>query len=397
MTDISLERTLPHNLEAERSILGAVLLHAPALYDCSRLNASDFYMESHRRIFNAMIDLSNREVLIDLVTIKAELQRTNNLEAVGGAAYLASLTDGLPRGLAVPHYVDIVKDSSNKRILLSLSHQASIAIYQDEESFGDIVDRLQMDILKLQASAEKSGGWRTASDLIIEAFREIEAIASRSGSMLGINTGFRDLNKFIQGLIPGDLIVLAGRPAHGKTTLAMNISSNVVLHSKKKVGIFTMEMTALQIIKRALFAEAMVDSFRANTGFLTKDDWAKLSRAAGEISETSLFVEETAGLTITQLRSKAQALKITHGVDLLVVDYLQLMNGSPEARKSGRVAEISEISKGLKNLAKELGIPILALSQLSRKIEEDRNRKPMLSDLRESGSIEQDSDIVLFI
>lgn len=397
MADISFEKTLPNNLEAERSIIGAILLHSPALCECDRLTDSDFYMESHRRIYNAMLSLNSKEIIIDLITLKNELQKTNRLESVGGAAYLASLTDGLPRAINVSFYVDIVKENSLKRKLIQMSHETMSALYQDEEPFQEIADRFQTELLKLQASGEKSGGWRSAPDLVSEAFKEIEAINSRSGKLIGIDTGFRDLNRFIQGLIPEDLLILAGRPSHGKTTLAMNIVANAVLRSKIRAGVFSMEMGALQIIKRALFAESMVDSYRANSGFLTKDDWSKLSRSAGALAETSLFLDDAAGLTIAQLRSKAQALKINHGVDLLVVDYLQLMSGSLESRRSGRVQELSEISRGLKNLAKDLKIPIIALSQLSRKIEEDKSRKPNLADLRESGSIEQDADIVLFI
>lgn len=397
MADISLERTLPSNIEAERSILGAILLHAPALHDCGRITDADFYMEAHRRIFRAITALASKEILPDLITLKNELQRSNSLESVGGAAYLASLTDGLPRAINVVYYVDIVKEAALKRKLIAISNEAVSRLYKDEDDFKEIANDVQMSLLKLQSSSEKSKGWIPASELIQEAYKEIEIINSRSGELIGLDTGFKDLNKMLQGFRNSDLIILASRPGHGKTSLAMNITSNITIKSKKRVGVFTMEMSGLQIMKRALFAEAMVDSYRAGTGFLTKDDWKRLTTKAGILADTFLHVEESAGLTVAEVRAKAQALKVEHGLDFLVVDYLQLMSGSKEAKKQGRVQELSEISRGLKNLAKDLNIPVLAISQLSRKIEEDGKRKPGLSDLRESGSIEQDADIVLFI
>jgi len=398
MDNISLEKILPSNLEAERSVLGAVLLSPEALhYASEHVGTDDFYLESHRKIFGAMLRLQAKEIYIDFVTLKEELQKSTELEAVGGAAYLAGLTDGLPRQIAVPYYAKIVKDKSLKRRLIALNNESMSRLYQDEEDFRDIVDEHQLRVLKLQASMDKSGGWLNAPELVDRVFKEIEAIADRSTKTIGLESGFDDLDRMTQGFKNGDLTIIAGRPSHGKTSLAVNIICHNILKHGKKVGFFTMEMSAEQIIKRALFAEAQIDSYRAGSGFLNKDDWNNLSRAAGDIAATNLFIEETGGLTIGEVRSKAQNLKIAHGVDLIVIDYLQLMSGSAETRKQGRNQELAEVSRGLKKLAKDLGVPLIALSQLSRKIEDEKTRKPNLADLRESGAIEQDADVVIFV
>jgi replicative DNA helicase len=391
------EQLLPHNLESERAVLGAVLLHQPALYEAGeRLTGEEFYLEAHRKIWDAFISLQKAESAIDPITLKTELQRLGQLEACGGPAYVASLTDGIPRAIAVRHYADIVREDAGKRKLIQLGSEAMLRAYQGEESCKDILEDLQLALLKLSESNKKSNTWIKAPELVEKAYREIEEIAFRRTATVGLDTGFHDLNRMTQGFHRGELIIIAGRPGHGKTSLSTNILANGILRHGWRVGLFTIEMSAIEIMKRAIYSEAEVDSYRAGVGFLTKEDWNRLSQAAGILAETNLSVDDSGGLTIMQLRSRAQSLAIEGGLDLIVVDYLQLMSGTGK-RNENRVAEISEISRGLKILAKDLNVPIIACSQLNRAIENDKNRKPILADLRESGSIEQDADTVLFI
>lgn len=388
---------LPHNQEAERAVLGAILLHSPALYEvCECLVRDDFYLESHRLIFDACLDLQKAESIIDALTVKNELQRVGKLEQCGGAAYIASLTDGIPGVLAVNHYASIVQEAAVKRRVIQLSNEAMTRAYQAEDSSKEIIESLQLSLMKLSEINKKRGGWIKAPDLVDKAYKEIEAIGYRKTDVVGLDTGFHDLNKITQGFHRGDLIILAGRPGHGKTSLATNILTNGILKYGWRVGLFTIEMSAIEIMKRALYSEAEVDSYRAGSGYLTKEDWGRLNKAAANLAETNLSVDESGGLTITELRSRAQSLAIHGGLDLIVVDYLQLMSGTGH-RNDNRVAEITEISRGLKILAKDLFVPVIACSQLNRAIENDKNRKPILADLRESGSIEQDADVVLFI
>lgn len=392
-----INKPLPHNMEAERATLGAILVEPQHLFAASPIiGPDDFYLDGHRRIFRAMLTLQAQGVAIDLVTVKAELIRGNHLEACGGPAYLAGLTDGTPRALNVAHYAQIIKDASIRRQTIRLANQAMIQGFGEEQGTKDIITSLQSGLLKLLAGKQEKG-WLKAIDIVTEAYREIEEASKTKSETVGLDTGFGSLNRMTQGFHPGDLIIVAARPAHGKTTWLTNVVSNGVLTQGWKVGLFTMEMTAKQIIKRALCAEAQVDSYRINSGFLTRDDWRRLSTTASRLADTHLFVDESAGLTIEDLRNRALALSIEHGgLDLLAIDYLQLMSGTGR-RNDNRVAEVSEISRGLKNLAKDLGVPVIALSQLSREIEKDKRRKPILSDLRESGSIEQDADVVLFL
>jgi replicative DNA helicase len=397
MSTIDLEKTLPSNIESERAIIGAILLEQTYLFAASEVvSPDDFYLDAHRKMFKAIQSLQQAESGIDLITLKAELQRTNSLEACGGAAYLFSLTDGLPRALNIQHYAGLVKDASVRRQVIKLTNEAMIRSYQDEEPNNAIIESLQFDLLKLSSSSQKKPTWIKAADLVATAYNEIESIANRKTDTVGLNTGFADLNRLTQGFHRGDLVIIAGRPGHGKSSLAVNIITTGILKHGWRVGLFTIEMSAVEIMKRAMYAEAEVDSYRAGSGYLTKEDWRRLSVTAGQLAETRLKVDESGGLTIAQIRSRAQSLAIDMGLDLIVVDYLQLMSGSGK-RNDNRVNEITEITRGLKNLAKDLNIPIIALSQLNRMIEGDKTRKPMLADLRESGSIEQDADMVLFI
>jgi replicative DNA helicase len=397
MSDITLEKSLPCNVEAERAILGAITIHQPYLFEAGEiLTRDDFYLEAHRKMWDAIVSLQKSDTAIDLLTIKTELQKTNNLEACGGGAYLFSLCDGLPGALNVRHYADIVREESAKRKLIQIGNEAMQRAYQGEDSSKNILEDAQFALLKLSSASQKKPIWIKAADLVSTAYSEIESICNRKTETVGLDTGFKDLNRLTQGLHRGDLVIIAGRPGHGKSSLAVNIITNGILHHGWRVGLFTIEMSAVEIMKRAMYAEAEVDSYRAGSGYLTKEDWRRLNLTAQQLAETRLRVDESGGLTISQIRSRAQSLAIDMGLDLIVVDYLQLMSGSGK-RNDNRVTEITEISRGLKNLAKDLNVPIIALSQLNRAIEQDKNRKPILADLRESGSIEQDADVVLFI
>jgi replicative DNA helicase len=396
-SDISLEKTLPCNLEAERSILGAILLDDKAIHTVlETLQKDDFYLESHRRIFDKMFGLTADGTAIDLVTLKNELQRTEDLESAGGAAYLASLTDGMPRAVNVEHYAQIVKEKATLRRLIQVSNETMARSYQGEEQAEEILSDLEKAIFEV-ASRQFLTGFAPIEPLVHSVFKHIEEVANRKSLVTGVETGFAELDKYTAGFHPADLIIVAARPGLGKTSLCLNIAEFVALKKQQCVGIFSLEMSKEQLVKRLLCGEAEVDSHKVNTGFLNKEDWSKLGRAAGALSQAKIFIDDTASINLTEMRSKARRLSLEHGLDLLIVDYLQLMSGTNQ-RYENRTQEISQISRGLKGLAKELNVPVVAISQLNRQIESRRgDHRPQLSDLRESGSIEQDADMVIFI
>ncbi len=396
-SDMSLEKNLPNNLEAERSILGAILLDDKAIFTVlETLKSQDFYLEGHRRIFEKMSLLTTRSRPIDLVTLKDELQRSDELESAGGAAYLASLTDGLPRAINIEHYAQIVREKATLRRLIQISNEIMTRSYQSEEPATEILEQIERAIFEL-AGQQFRTGFSPIDPLVSAVYKQIEEVSNRKTLVTGVETGFAELDKMTAGLHPADLIIIAARPGLGKTSLALNISQHVAIKKRQVVGIFSLEMSKEQLVKRLLCAEAEIDAHKVNTGFLNKEDWGRLGRAAGALSQTRIFIDDSANISVTEMRSKARRLRQEHGLDLLIVDYLQLMSGS-ERRYENRTQEISQISRGLKAIAKELSVPVLAISQLSRAVESRRgDHRPQLSDLRESGSIEQDADIVLFI
>jgi replicative DNA helicase len=398
MPDISLEKILPSNLEAERSILGAILLDDKAVLTVfETMKPQDFYLDSHRRIFDKMLQLMSNSRPIDLVTLKDELQRSNELESVGGAAYLASLTDGLPRALNIEFYADIVKEKSTLRRLIQISNETMARSYQDGEPAQEILQDVEKAVFEI-ASQQFHSGFFSIPPIVSDVFKQIEELSNRKAPVTGLETGFVDLDRMTAGMHPSDLIIVAARPGLGKTSLCLNIAEHVAIRKRKAVGIFSLEMSKEQLVKRLLCSEARIDAHRVNTGYLNKEDWHRLSRASGDLSETRIFIDDTANVKVPELRSKARRLSLEHGLDLIIVDYLQLMSGSSQ-RYENRTQEIAQISRGLKGVAKELSIPVIAVSQLSRAVESrtGEHRRPQLSDLRESGSIEQDADLVLFI
>lgn len=395
--DISLERSLPCNLEAERSVLGAILLDDRAIFAVTEiLHREDFYLEGHRRIYDKMILLSGSGRPIDLITLKNELQRCDELEEAGGAAYLAGLTDGLPRAVNIEHYARIVREKATLRRLIRISGDIMARSYQAEEPVNDILEAAEKAVFDVAGQQFRSG-FEAIDPLVSQVYQEIEEVANRKSMVTGIETGFIELDRMTAGLHPADLVIVAARPGLGKTSLCLNIAEHVAVRKQLSVGIFSLEMSRQQLVKRLLCAGAEVDSHKVNTGFLNKEDWGKLGRAAGALSQAKIYIDDSAAASIAEMHSKARRLSLERGVDLLIVDYLQLMTGSAQ-RYENRTQEISQISRGLKSLAKELNIPVVAISQLSRAVESRRgDHRPQLSDLRESGSIEQDADLVLFI
>jgi replicative DNA helicase len=395
-SDTTLERPLPHNLEAERSILGAVLLENHALNTAVEvLRSDDFFLPQHRCIFERMVQLAEKQQGIDTITLMEDLTRAGELEAAGGVAYLSSLADGLPRITNVEHYARIVKE---KAVLRNLIHSAS-AIQEQALAAGDdadiILDRAESAIFQL-AEDRVRVGLIGVKELVKDGYERLEKIFSEGRRVTGLPTGYANLDNETAGLQPSELIVLAARPSMGKTALALNVAENVALRNREPVAIFSLEMSKESLLLRFLASEARVDAHKFRTGHMNKDDWAKVTRSLGELGEAPIWIDDSASSTVLEMGAKARRLKRDRGLSLMIVDYLQLVIPSNNRRNSNRQEEVASISRGLKALAKELKIPVLVLSQLTRAPERD-DRKPQLSDLRESGAIEQDADVVLFI
>lgn len=394
--DATLDKTLPHNLEAERSVLGAILLDE-TLYNHAAevLRSEDFYWESHRKIFARMEALSARSHAIDFITLSEELTRASEMEAIGGMAYLASLTDGVPRTTHIENYARIVKNKSMLRRLIHSANEIMSLGLDNSKDPEEILELAEKRIFEISES-RVGAGFVSLSAILTGTFKSIEEVYQRKELITGLKTGFKDLDQITCGLQKSDLIIVAARPGLGKTSLALNIGQYVATKLQKVVGVFSLEMSAHQLVIRMLCSEARVDSHRLRSGFLSREDLRKLAGAVGVLSGASMFIDDSGGLSPMEMRSKARRLKLEHGLDLLIVDYIQLMGGGRHFEN--RQQEISAISRALKLLAKELEIPVVALSQLSRAVELRRGQnRPQLSDLRESGSLEQDADVVIFI
>jgi replicative DNA helicase len=395
-TDIVLkERTLPQNVEAERTVLGAVLVDNAAFNSAAEVLArDDFHREAHRRIFEAMAGLAEKSQPIDLVTLKDELLRVSSLEAAGGAAYLASLVDGLPRITNVDHWSRIIKEKAVLRNLIHAANRIAHSAFEAEDEAALILDRAEKAIFDI-AEHRVRQGFVGIREIVKESFRTIDQLSQSKDLVTGLPTGFVDLDERTSGLQKGDLIIVAARPAMGKTSFCLNIAQHASLRAGETVGIFSLEMAKEQLVLRMLCSDARVDSHRLRTGNLQEKDWARLAKAYADLSGARIFIDDSAMITPLEIRAKCRRLKAEHGLSLVIVDYLQLVTGS--ARVENRQQEIASISRSLKGLAKELMVPVIALSQLSRAPEARTEKRPQLSDLRESGSLEQDSDIVMFI
>jgi len=396
-TTTATDRVVPHNLEAERALLGSILLDNSALnLALEGVGKDDFFSEAHRIAFDKMIAISEKNRTIDLVTLCEELSKEGQIEKVGGAAYLAALTDGVPIGtsIAVSEYSRIVKEKSILRRLINASHNLISRCLEGTDDPDTLIDLAQSQVFEI-AEQKVQSGFTNIRDIVRSSFGSIEELLERGRNVTGVGTGFADLNNMTSGLQPGELIVVAARPSLGKTALALNIAAHAAIEDRKKVGFFSLEMSKESLVMRLLCSEAKTDSHRLRSGFSNRDDWKKLTQALGRLGDAPLFIEDTPALSIMQIRAKARRLKMEKGLDLMIVDYLQLVSG--QGRFENRTQEVSYISRGLKSLAKELKVPVLALSQLSRAPEQRPGQRPQLSDLRESGSIEQDADVVIFL
>jgi len=396
MSDITLEKNLPHNLDAERSILGSIILENGALNQAQEiLREDDFYREGHRRIFRVMGTLHEVSSVIDLITLKNELQRTGDLDAVGGLAYISSLIDGVPKSANVEHYARIVREKSILSSLIDTGNRMITLCYQAEGAAEDVLDEAQKQLFTIAEGNLKSG-FVPVRSVAAPTLEYIDRLHERKELITGVPTGFEKLDELTSGFQNKDLVVVAARPSMGKTALALNMAEHVAVKAGRTVGVFSLEMSKEQLFLRLLCAHARVNAHHLRTGRLGRDEWTRLTLAFGELTDAKIFIDDTPGISIFEMRAKSRRLKSERGLDLLIVDYLQLVRG--RARYENRTQEISDISRSLKGLAKELGIPVIALSQLSRAPEQrGGDHRPQLSDLRESGAIEQDADVVLFI
>jgi replicative DNA helicase len=403
-TDYSLDRGLPASLDAERSILGAILLDNFAYNQAAEsLRPDDFSLDSHRRIYSRMMELSETSRPIDLITLTEELGRHKEVESVGGVAYITSLTDGVPRRPNIEHYVRIVKDKAMLRGLIHAANGAIARALEQSETADEVLDAAETSIFRL--SDDRLGrGFVGVNEIVRESFgpKGIEALYERGQRITGLATHYEDLDGITSGLQPSDLVILAARPGMGKTAFALNIAENAAIEDGKVVGVFSLEMSREALLLRLLCSQARVDSHKLRQGFLGREDCEKITAASGSLGESRLYIDDTPALSLHEMRAKARRLQQSQQqLDLIVVDYLQLMAAAPVGggrRYENRTQEVSAISRGLKALAKELRVPVLALSQLSRAPESrGGDHRPQLSDLRESGSIEQDADVVMFI
>lgn len=392
-----LNKALPHNIEAEEAVLGSLLIDPDAILHISPfLHANDFYIQRHKLIYQAVLDLHERGEPADLVTLTDELERRQQLAAVGGAAFLTGLINATPTSVHVEYYAHIVERAAILRRLIEAAGEITKMAFQDVDDVDEVVDRAEALIFSVSER-------RTTRDLVPiqkllnEYYARIEYLSQHPQEMIGIPTGLVDLDKMLGGLQRSDLIIIAGRPGMGKTSLALSIALQAALKWDKRVGIFSLEMSGEQVAQRLLSALSGIDSQRLRLADIHDDEWPKLNEEASRLSRTQIFIDDTPGISAMEMRTKARRLHAEFGLDMLVVDYLQLMRGGDFRTESNRVQEISYISRALKSLARELNIPVIALSQLSRAVEARHDKRPMLSDLRESGSIEQDADVVLLI
>ncbi len=394
-TDFSLHRIPPQNLEAEQSVLGGILLDNQGLNPVLEVITSrDFYSEAHRRIFEAMINLSDRGEPVDLITLSSILKDRTQLDKAGGAAYLAGLVDNVPSAANIAHYAKIVKEKAILRGLINTATEILGKTYAPGADVDTVLDEAEQAIFEISEKKIRPAFF-PIKDIVKDSFRTIEDLYARKELITGVPTGFEKVDDLTSGLQDSDLIIIAGRPSMGKTAFALNIAEFVGIHRGLPVCLFSLEMAKEQIATRMLAATAKVDSQRIRKGFLGETDWPKLTTAAGILSEAPIFIDDTAAITVLEMKAKARRLKAEHGLGLVIIDYLQLMRSS--AAKDSREQEISEISRSLKALAKELSVPVIALSQLNRKVEDRTNRRPQMADLRESGAIEQDADVIAFI
>ncbi|MDQ4100172.1 MAG: replicative DNA helicase [Chloroflexota bacterium] len=392
--DTVVERLPPHNIEAEQSVLGSILIDRDAIIRiASYVKPDDFYISANGRVYQAILDLYNRREPTDFVTLSDELERKGQLDDIGGIGYLSSLLNSVPTAVHVEYYGRIVERTATLRRLIDAGTRIVGIGYREEVAAEDALDAAERALFEV-SQRRTTRDFVSIAEVLDRFFDQIEYLQQHRGDVVGVPTGFADLDQLTGGLQRSDLIILAARPSMGKTALALGLAYGAAVQHGKTVGIFSLEMSAEQLVQRLLSTETGVDSHRLRLGQIDDSEWERISRALGRLSEANIFIDDSANAAVMDVRSKARRLQAEHGVDMIIVDYLQLMSGR---RSDNRVQEISEISRGLKGLARELNVPVIALSQLSRAVESRSDHRPMLSDLRESGSIEQDADIVMFI
>ena len=386
----------PHDLEAEQAVIGSMLTDKDAVISAiETLSDEDFYREDNRLIYSAIMNLYNRGEPIDIITLKSELSSMGKFEAVGGLEYLAELPEKVPTTANVDKYIKIVEEKSTLRTLIKTANELITLGYDPTQEVEELMDNAEKKIFGvMQNRAQKS--YSSMKDILVDTFTELEELYNRKEHVTGVPTGFIDLDYKTAGLHGSELILVAARPAMGKSAFALNIATNAAVRAKTPVAIFSLEMSKEQMANRILCSEAIVDSNKVRTGKVEDDDWTKLAEASGILSEAQIFIDDTPGISIMEIRAKCRKMKLEKDIGLVVIDYLQLVQGSNK-RAGSREQEIAEISRSLKILAKEINVPVIALSQLSRAPEQRPDHRPMLSDLRESGSIEQDADIVMFL
>jgi replicative DNA helicase len=396
--DASLHKLSPQALEAEQSVLGSILIDADAILKVGDfLRAADFYRKQHGDIFEAMLALHAQREPIDLVTVGDELERRGRLEPIGGPAYLTTLMNAVPTAVHVEHYGRIVERKAVLRNLIAAAGRIAAVGYEESNDAEIAIDRAEAILFEI-SEHRTIGGFESLATLLGQAYDRLEYLHEHRGQILGIPSGLSQLDALLGGFQPSDLIILAARPSVGKTSLALNIAQHAAVREGKRVGVFSLEMSKEQLALRLLSAESGINPRPLQTGFVDETDWSKIAQVMNQMHAAPMWIDDSPALSVMELRTKARRLEAEqHGLDLIIVDYLQLMQASTPSRDGNRVQEVSEISRGMKQLARELKVPVLALSQLSRGVEQRGTAEPRLSDLRESGSIEQDADVVIFL
>ena len=394
---MDLGKVPPHDVEAEQAVIGSMLTDMEAVISSIEvLKPEDFYREDNKLIYTAMVNLYTRSEPIDLITVKSELESMGKFDQVGGIEYLAELPEKVPTTANASKYIKIVEEKSTLRRLIKAANEIIELGYDPTEDLEDIMEGAEKKIFNLMQDKNQKG-YTAIKDVLVDSFTNLEELYNRKQHITGVPTGFIDLDYRTAGLHGSEFILIAARPAMGKSAFVLNIAANAALKANVPVAIFSLEMSKEQMVNRMLCSEAMVDSNKVRTGKLEEEDWAKLAEAIGPLSEAEIYIDDTPGISITEIRARCRKLKLEKNIGLVIIDYLQLVQGSSKRALGSREQEIAEISRSLKILAKELDVPVIALSQLSRAVEQRPDHRPMLSDLRESGSIEQDADIVMFL
>ncbi|MBI5212747.1 MAG: replicative DNA helicase [Nitrospirae bacterium] len=391
-----IDKLPPQNIEAEQSVLGAIILDNEALPKALEvLGSEDFYKDTHRRLYNAMMGLFEKNEPIDIITLTDYLRRSDELDSVGGIPYLSNLANAVPTSANIRYHAKIVREKALLRALIKTATQITTEVYEDSRDADEMVDYAEKMVFDIADKRTKTS-FASLKDVIKDTFKMIEHLYDKKEAITGVPSGFKDIDELTAGFQPGDLIIIGGRPGMGKTAFALNIAQHVAIDLKEPVAIFSLEMSKEQLAMRMLCSESMVNASHVRKGFIGKQDWPKLTNAAGRLADALIFIDDSSAITVLEVRAKARRLKMEHGaLSLVVVDYLQLMRSRGNFER--REQEISEISRSLKALAKELKVPVVALSQLNRAVEQRGEKKPTLADLRESGAIEQDADVIMFI